>query len=40
VIDHVLDCLDGRAGNQITPASVLNSLQLTLDIHHQLNPAT
>jgi predicted dehydrogenase len=38
VINHVLDCLNGRAANQLTPATVLNTLQLTLDIHRQLNP--
>lgn len=38
VINHVLDCLNGRAANQLSPATVLNTLQLTLDIHRQLNP--
>jgi predicted dehydrogenase len=36
VIDHVLDCLAGRATSRLAPASVLDSLQLTLDIHHSL----
>lgn len=36
VINHVLDCLAGRASSRITPASVLDGLQLTLDIHHSL----
>ncbi|MGH3736620.1 MAG: Gfo/Idh/MocA family protein [Micromonosporaceae bacterium] len=38
VIDHVLDCLNGRAANRLAPASVLDTLELTLDLHHQLNP--
>jgi predicted dehydrogenase len=36
VIDHVLDCLAGRATSRLTPASVLASLQLTLDVRTQL----
>jgi predicted dehydrogenase len=36
VIDHVLDCLAGRATPRLTPASVLDSLQLTLDVRTQL----
>jgi hypothetical protein len=34
-INHVLDCLHGRATNHIAPASVLDTLGLTLDIHYQ-----
>jgi predicted dehydrogenase len=36
VIDHVLACLAGRSTSRLDPASVLDSLQLTLDIHHAL----
>ena len=36
VIDHVLDCLAGRAKSRLTPASVLEGLQLTLDVRTQL----
>ena len=36
VIDHVLDCLAGRATSRLTLASVLDSLQLTLDVRTQL----
>jgi hypothetical protein len=32
MIDHVLAVLHGDATNQITPASTLDALQLTLDI--------
>ena len=37
MIDHVLACLRGEDDNQITPASVLNTLTLTLDIDHSVN---
>jgi predicted dehydrogenase len=37
VIDHVLACLRGEASNQLTPASVLDSLELTLDVHRAVN---
>ena len=36
VIDHVLDCLAGRAASRLAPASILDSLQLTLDVRTQL----
>ena len=36
-IDHVLACLQGEAINQLTPASVLDSLKLTLDVHQAVN---
>ena len=36
VIDHVLACLAGRAGNLIEPASALPALELTLDVHQRL----
>jgi hypothetical protein len=36
VIDHVLACLAGHTSSRLDPASVLDSLQLTLNIHHQL----
>jgi predicted dehydrogenase len=36
VIDHVLDCLAGRATSRLTPTSVLDSLQLTLDVRTKL----
>jgi hypothetical protein len=36
MIEHVLACLAGREKNQIDPTSVLNALQLTLDVHRQL----
>ena len=39
VIDHVLDCLAGRATSRLTPTSVLDSLQLTLDVRTQLEEA-
>ncbi|MGK5551749.1 Gfo/Idh/MocA family protein [Actinomadura kijaniata] len=39
VIDHVLDCLEGRADNRISPASVLDGLKVTLDVHHALTGA-
>jgi hypothetical protein len=32
MIDHVLAVLHGEAANQITPASTVGALQLTLDI--------
>jgi predicted dehydrogenase len=36
VIDHVFACLAGRSTSRLAAASVLDSLQLTLDIHHAL----
>jgi len=40
VIDHVLACLAGHASNLIEPASALPALELTLDVHQRLTPAT
>jgi predicted dehydrogenase len=37
MIDHVLACLQGQAVNQLAPASVLDSLRLTLDVHQAVN---
>lgn len=37
VIDHVLTCLRDEAINQLTPASVLDSRKLTLDVHQAVN---
>jgi predicted dehydrogenase len=36
VIDHVIACRQGRDTSRISPASVLDALQLTLDIHTAL----
>ena len=36
VIDHVLDCLAGRASSRLTPASVIEGLRLTLDVRDAL----
>jgi UDP-N-acetylglucosamine 3-dehydrogenase len=36
VINHVLACLAGNRTSRLAPASVLDSLQLTLDVHHKL----
>jgi len=36
VIDHVVACCQGRDTSRISPASVLDTLQLTLDIHTAL----
>jgi predicted dehydrogenase len=36
MIDHVLACLAGRAGNLIEPASALPALELTLEVHRRL----
>jgi predicted dehydrogenase len=36
VIDHVIACCQGRDTSRISPASVLDTLQLTLDIHSAL----
>jgi hypothetical protein len=35
-IDHILDCLAGRARSRLTPASVFDCLQLTLDVRAEL----
>jgi predicted dehydrogenase len=40
VIDHVLACLTGHAGNLIDPASALPALELTLDVHQRLTQAS
>jgi predicted dehydrogenase len=37
MIDHVLACLRGQAVNQLAPASVLDSLRLTLEVHQAVN---
>ena len=37
MIDHVLACLTGDAKNLIEPASALPALELTLQVHEQLN---
>jgi predicted dehydrogenase len=36
VIDHVIACRNGHATSRLTPASVLDALELTLDVHHAL----
>ncbi|GAA2716352.1 MULTISPECIES: Gfo/Idh/MocA family oxidoreductase [Streptomyces] len=36
VIDHVLACLAGKETSRITPDSILDGLQLTLDVREQL----
>lgn len=36
VIDHVVACREGKATSRATPASVLDALQLTLDVNHAL----
>jgi predicted dehydrogenase len=33
VIDHVLACCQGQESSRLSPASVLDTLQLTLDVH-------
>ncbi|OAR22025.1 1,5-anhydro-D-fructose reductase [Streptomyces sp. ERV7] len=40
MIDHVLACLRGEAENEIAPASVLDALELTLDVDRLVNGAT
>ncbi|MFI2614910.1 Gfo/Idh/MocA family protein [Streptomyces sp. NPDC018584] len=37
MISHVLDVLHGKADNKITPAGVLDALQLTLDLDRKAN---
>jgi UDP-N-acetylglucosamine 3-dehydrogenase len=39
VIEHVIACLQGRAASRLSPASVLDTLRVTLDVHHALNPS-
>jgi UDP-N-acetylglucosamine 3-dehydrogenase len=36
VIDHVIACCQGREASRLSPASVLDSLQLTLDVRTAL----
>jgi predicted dehydrogenase len=36
VIDHVIACCQGREASRLGPASVLDTLQLTLDVHTAL----
>ena len=36
VIDHVIACCQGRDTSRLSPASVLDTLQLTLDVHAAL----
>jgi hypothetical protein len=36
VIDHVIACCQGREVSRLGPASVLDTLQLTLDVHTAL----
>jgi predicted dehydrogenase len=36
VIDHVIACCQGRETSRLSPASVMDSLQLTLDVHSAL----
>jgi hypothetical protein len=37
MIDHVLACVRGEADNRLAPDSVLESLRLTLDVHHAVS---
>jgi UDP-N-acetylglucosamine 3-dehydrogenase len=37
VIDHVIACLQDRAASRLSPASVLDTLRVTLDVHDALN---
>ena len=39
VIDHVIACCQGRDGCRLSPASVLDTLQLTLDVRTALTAA-
>jgi hypothetical protein len=36
VIDHVIACREGKVASRLTTASVLDALQLTLEVHHAL----
>jgi predicted dehydrogenase len=36
VIDHVIACRDGNATSRLTPTSVLDALQVTLEVHNAL----
>jgi predicted dehydrogenase len=40
VIDHVLACCQGRDSSRLSPASVLDALQLTLEVRAALTAAT
>ena len=40
VIDHVIACCQGRDSSRLSPASVLDTLQLTLDVRTALTTAT
>lgn len=39
VIGHVIACLQGRAESRLSPASVFDTLRVTLDVHHAMNRA-
>ena len=39
VIDHVLACCQGRDSSRLSPASVLDTLQLTLEVRTALTAA-
>jgi hypothetical protein len=36
VIDHVIACCQGNATSRLNPATVLDSLQVTFDVHNAL----
>jgi len=37
VIEHVIACMQGHAVSRLSPASVLDTLHVTLDVHRALN---
>jgi predicted dehydrogenase len=37
VIEHVIACIQGRATSRLSPASTLDTLRVTLDVHQALN---
>jgi UDP-N-acetylglucosamine 3-dehydrogenase len=39
VIDHVVACCQGRSSSRLSPASMLDTLQLTLDVRAALAAA-
>jgi hypothetical protein len=39
MIDHVLSCMAGSAGNLIEPADALLALELTLEVQERLSQA-
>ena len=39
VIEHVLACLAGQAGNPIDPACALPAVKLTLNVHQRITQA-